>query len=492
MILTVLVIVTVVLINSVFGSLATQYEWGIPMNAEANYDVTSVCYRLLDSAFATAASDEDKRSSKVEIIFCDTEEMWQSDVTQNYLYHTAKSLDEKYEQITLSFHDVYLNPNAVKKYAKNPQTGEDQFLSLSDVIIVCDDYYRVYKLQDFFAFTDVKMTDVLGYSGERKLAAGVMRALNQTPNLVCFTKNHGEIFYDYELVNLLDDAGYEIKTDFDLSTEEIPQNCSLLITYNPNSDLDFSIGIDEGDKLDHFLEKDGNNYLVFVSNGTPSLKNMESYLKEWGVETSYHTDVATGKSYRYTVQDTEQSLTSDGYTIYGQRTAAAESFQMPASNVVFKNATALTNADSYIPTGDGSYVKGDRTLYSVYESAPSSVLWANGIAARGESSMLMTLTEQKNETGGKSYVGVVSSVDFGSRTQLQSAVFENQTVLQRTFGVMGQTDTTEGLKLKPFASTNISSITTAQMLRWTIGLTVIPAVVIAVVGIVVLIRRRRA
>ena len=450
---------------------------------------------MLDSAFASVGRDENKRSAPIEIIFCDTEEMWKSDVTQSYLYHTAKSLDEKYDQITLSFHDVYLNPNAVKKYTKDPVTGEDRFLSLSDVIVTCGDYYYVYQLKDFFVFNDVKQTDVWGYSGERKLAAGIMRALNKQPNTVCLTSNHGEIFYDYELLNLLYDAGYEIKSEFDLSTEEIPANCTLLITYNPNSDLDFTADVDEGGKLDEFLAKDGNNYLVFISNGTPTLKNMEKYLEGWGVETSYYTQNSTGKTYRYTVQDTEQSLTSDGYTIYGQRSASAvtqEKFDVPAQNVVFKNATALAHASSYVPQGNGTYVKGDRTLYSLYETSENSVLWANGVAASGESSMLMTMTEQKNQTGGNSYVGVIASVDFGSQSQLQSAVFENQNVLQHTFGVMGQDDTTEGLKLKPFASTNISSITTAQMLRWTICLTVIPAAIIAIVGVVLLVKRRRA
>lgn len=49
-VLTVLVITVVILVNSVFGSLAGRYEWVSYMTAEANYDVTSVCYSLLDSA----------------------------------------------------------------------------------------------------------------------------------------------------------------------------------------------------------------------------------------------------------------------------------------------------------------------------------------------------------------------------------------------------------------------------------------------------------
>lgn len=495
-ILTVLVIVSVILVNSVFGSLATQYEWMVPMNAEANYDVTSLCYRLLDNAFASAARDtQNKRTAPVQIIFCDTEEMWSTDTTQSYLYHTAMSLDERYEKVTLEFHDILLNPDSIRKYAKTTEDGEKLTFSSTDVIVSCEDYFRVYTLKDFFVFSDTANTEVWGYNGERRLAAGIMSALNKERETVCLTGNHGEIFYDYEFVHLLDDAGYNIVSNFDLSVNEIPKDCSLIITYNPSTDLDNSQGIEENKKLDRFLEKDGNSYLVFISNATPTLKNLESYLGEWGVATSYHTDVATGKSYRYTVQDTEQSLTSDGYTIYGQRSVGAtqqENFSNLDSGAVFKNTTALTHANAFISNGNGTYSKGDRTMYSIYESASGAVLWANGIAASGDSAMLMTMTEQKNSTGGVSYVSVVASVDFVSQELLQTAVYKNPDVMQRTFSVMGQSDTTEGLRLKPFSTSEISTITTAQMLRWTICLTVIPAALITVVGVVILIRRRRA
>ena len=48
------------------------------------------------------------------------------------------------------------------------------------------------------------------------------------------------------------------------------------------------------------------------------------------------------------------------------------------------------------------------------------------------------------------------------------------------------------LTIKPFASYDISTITTAQMLRWTVALALIPAVSILTAAIIVLIKRRRA
>ena len=491
--LTVVVIVAVILLNTAFGMLATRYEWATYMNAEASYDVTSVCYGLLDDELASVGTDPAKRGDTVQLIFCDTEAVWEEDATQSYLYHTAKSIAERFPgKFALSFCDIFLNPAAVRKYARDPKTGEDMSLEDTDVIVVCGDYYRVYGLNEFFVFSDVERTAVTGYNGERKLTSGILHAINLEPQKAYLTGNHGELMYDTELLYLLDDAGYEIETDFDLAERDVPADCSLLITYNPNSDLDMTAGIAEHERLDRYLERDGVSYLVFVSKGAPLFANFEAYLNEWGVRTVTYTDHTTGKEYRCSVQDTAQSITSDGYTIYGQlseESGVQTLFGGVGSSVVFKNTTALTHATGYKPTGTGTYERGNRTLYGIYESSDSALLWANGVATGNRDAMLMTLTEQKNETG-SSRVCVVASVDCVRRDQLQSAVLDNPDAMQRLFSVMGQTHTTEGLQIKPFSTTDIETITTAQMLRWTICLSVIPAALVAAVGIVVLVRRR--
>ena len=63
--------------------------------------------------------------------------------------------------------------------------------------------------------------------------------------------------------------------------------------------------------------------------------------------------------------------------------------------------------------------------------------------------------------------------------------------MMRLFTNLGKSNTPEGLTIKPFESKGISTITTAQMWRWTVILAVIPAVVCTVLGVVILLRRRR-
>ena len=56
----------------------------------------------------------------------------------------------------------------------------------------------------------------------------------------------------------------------------------------------------------------------------------------------------------------------------------------------------------------------------------------------------------------------------------------------------GDVHTPGGLTIKPFESYDISTITTSEMLAWTLSLTLIPAAVILTVALIVLIKRRRA
>lgn len=491
--LTVLLITVVVLFNSLFTTLSERYSWYINLNRTPEYPVTESCYTLLGSILEGKDAD-------IQIIFCDSETNLQAEITSRYVYENAQALSERFsDKISVSCHNIWLNPVSVKKYTAtlNPATGEtvETTLKSTSVIIVNGDYYRVYDLTEFFVFEDGDTSKLWAYNGEKKLAAGILHAVDTDGAVVGLTNNHGEVFYDYELLYLLDDAGYSIRY-FNLYTDEIPENCNMIITYNPNSDLtemDGASDVSETEKLDAFLSVPGNSYLVFLENGTPSLPNLEAYLENWGVETMYSQQ--GNYSHRYMVQDVTQSLTSDGYTIYGQAAQdgpSAEWISGLERNTVFKNATALRNANGFVSNGDGSYTKGDRTMYSLFTGGANAVSWANGKPVDDTQATLFALTEQTNGEAGSSFVGVCASVDILSEEFLQSAVHGNTDTMMRIFESLGKTDTPMGLTIKPFGSTDISSVTTSQMWSWTLVLALIPAVTVTVVAWVILAKRRRA
>ena len=496
-ILTILVIVVTILANTVFATLAERYSWYTQMEKWGDYQISQSCFTVLDAAMSKAGNDE-----KIEMIFCDTEKNVLADSMVSYVYSTAKEIQARYaDRITIHCYDIILNPNTVRRFEKgvNPLTGEEMEneLTESSVILSRGDYYRVYPLTEFFSFKDNDLSTVWAYNGERKLVSAVMRALDPELPIVCMTENHGEIYYDYELLQLLDDAGYVISY-LDLQTDPIPENCNLIISYNPNTDLveDQVSNSSEAAILNEFLSKDGNSFLLFLESGTPSLPNYEAFIEQWGISCQYYHDAEADKDYRYSVQNQAQSLTSDGCTIYAsaaQEGQAAKLLEGLDTRVVFQNATALTPANGYVSNGDGSYsqLSGNRTLYSLYQSGKGASSWANGALRDGGDAILMSLTEQKNATG-SSYVGVIASANFSTEGFLQSAVYENTDVLFRTLSNVGKTNVPEGLRIKPFQSKDISSVTTAQMLTWTLVLSITPAVIVTAAAIIVFAKRRRA
>ena len=500
--LTVLVIAALVLANTLFGKLANRYGWYTDLRGKQSYAVSEQCYQVLGALLESTARDTGK-AEPVDIIFCDTEENLRADSVMSYVYQTATELSDRFDRIRVTCYDIVLNPTTVEPYRETTVIDEETgavavlrtSLYSSSVIVASGDYHRVYSRTEFFAFEGGDLSNVWAYKGEKKLTAGILRAIDSQHPTVCLTSNHGEAYYDYEILYLLDDAGYTLSY-LDLSRDPIPADCSLIITFNPNKDFLESDGIStvsEKQRLDEFLGNPGNTYLVFLEKGTPELPNLETYLSEWGVSTAYHI-TASGVRYRYTVQDASASLTSDGYTIYGKQVATGRSGEILkglSGNAVFKNATALLPASGYLPNGDGSYTKENRTLYSLYETLDSAVSWANGAVVDRSRAMLMTLTEQK-QAGGNSYVGVVASADFATETFLQSAVYGNSNLFFRTLHAVGKTHTPEGLTVKPFSSTTMSTVTTAQKWRWSVGLAALPAVLTLGIAIPVLVRRKHS
>ncbi len=497
-ILTVLIVTVTLLANAVFETLASRYSWYTSLNRSFSFEVSENTYTYLEEVFS--ASPE----SDIEIIFCDLEENILASATQRYIFATADDLATHFEgRIKITFRDILSNPTTVKQYATsfNPITGETSTVSISEtsVILVADGYHRVYSNQEFFVFKEDDTSQLWAYNGERKLAAGIMRAFLEEIPVACITTNHGEAYYDYEFVYLLDDAGYSVAY-IDLLEDEIPENCNLIISYNPHTDLiaDDITAASETEILDKFLAEDGNSFLVFFDNETPNLPTFESYLAEWGISFAYHTQQVTTKGetydFRYMVYDSKQSLTSDGYTIYAEPVTTGVMADFSTGLVrktVFKNATAMKPAPLYSNNGDGSYTNGDRTFYSLYQSSDSSVSWAYGKPVSGDNAILMGVTEQ-NRNGATSYVGALSSVEFSTESFLQSAVYGNSDVLMRYFELLGNDNTPEGLAIKPFESTDISTLTTADMLRWTLALSITPAVVISAVAVIILVKRRNA
>ena len=488
--LTVALITALVLLNAIFSALANYKSWYIDMTAEKLYSVSDLCYELLDDAIEEAESESGK-SVKAEIIFCEDYRNYEKGSVGHYIYSTAHELEQAYpDNISVSWFDCWVEKSRAVELGVTASTNV--------VLLMEDGQKRVFGQKEFFTFGASSTTAPIGYDGERMFATTLASMIGGDRPLAVLTTNHEELYYDNSLLLSLRDAGYNIQM-LDLYYDNIPEECDLLVCYNPNNDFIVSDGIsevDEIDKLTAFLEN-GGDMMVFLSASSPELPAFEALLADWGVSIGRTYDKETGHPFNAMVKDTSVSLTADGFTIYGEYVkegngAAITSILQESDytpRVVFSDATVLLPAEGFTAKDGSTYQSGDRTRSNVFVASSRATAWSSGTELEGYDDPLALMSVTTDASSG-SRVMVCSSIEFAREAYIKSPVFGNNDVLLSVEKDMGLDNVLIGLRHKPFATDTISSITTAQMLRWTLGLTLTPAILILAVATFVLVRRK--
>ncbi len=470
-------------------------------------------------AYVEPAKDASKQGEvKVNIIFCDERDALVENSAQRYVLETAEDIARVFPEIVeVKYVNIWTNPGAVQKY----KTSTLSNIYSTNVIIESGTEFRVYTLNSFFVFNDTDNTDPWSYNGEKKFASGILAVIKAESPVACVTINHGETFTDYELLNLLQDAGYVVQL-IDLAKQEIPEDCRLMVVCNPTSDFLVKDGISDVSeiaKLNTWLDE-FNSLMVFMSPDSPVLPNFEEYLEEWGVKYDRHTD-ENGATYPYMIKDDTQSLTADGMTVVGEYTTKGlgsslhtdmRSVAVP-SKVIFKNSMSISYADNYVKTdseteeGEYEFTYGyyysngiSRSIYDVFTSSANAVALANGEQVKAATNLdpfkLMTITREtqmvSNQDADYSYVIACASTDFVSADMLQSIVYGNSELLISTLRAVGRETIVVDLAHKPFDKTEIESMTTSQANQYTVILTVVPALAVIVLGVFVVVRRKYA
>lgn len=460
---------------------------------------------------------------KIKIIFCDLRDNLEENETQKLVLNTALDLQEKFpEYVSVEYIDIWNNHTAVQKYKTTSYTS----INSTNVIVESGSEFRVIALRGFFSFDTSDAETPWGYDGEKVFASAILAVSQAETPIACVTVNHTETFSDYSLFYALETAGYKVQT-IDLAYQEIPDDCRLVVIYNPKEDFMQADGvseISEIEKLDRYLNGLSCALMVFVDANTPKLPNLEEYLEEWGVTINRFTN-NLGESFNYTVkEDMSTALSTDGFTFSGTYVTKGlgASLTKPLltnaypPTVVFKNATSLGYSPLYTQT---YYVNHDdpedetdeywvgyyysngneRTVSDIFVSSDNASIMANGSPIKNFSTeykfqRLMTLTRETrmidNENVDYAHVMVCASTDFATEKLLGSAVYGNEDVILSAARGMGKEFVAVDLQIKPFASTEISEMTTEEKNNWTTWLAVIPSVIIVGVGVFVLVRRK--
>ncbi len=481
--LTCLFIAAIIIFNVIFSALAEKFMWYIDMTSEELYTVSDATWDAL--------ADVDK---DVRILFCSDPDTLEGTEMLRIVYNTALQFQERMPNIKVETINIINNRSAVQKY-----TMAGSSIKTYSVIVESGTEFRVLSVQAFYTYSDSESEEPWAYSGEKKFVSTILSVTQAVSPIACLTNNHGEGFYDYELLEQIQDAGY-IPQMIDLTKEEIPADCRLLVVYNPQTDFQVKDGvsdISEIEKIDRFL--DGNNsMMVFMNPNTPSMPNFEEYLEEWGAVVN-----------RELVRDTENSVATDGYAIIGTYTTddslgatvhkeLRESRAVPPKTI-FDNTGHVTLSSLYDSQGN-FYLDGvSREISSIFVSSATAEAYADGKAVSQATDIdpyrLMTITMETqmiDNEAYQSYVVVCPSTEYAAAGLLQSNTYGNHEILYATFRSVGKEYVPSNIDRKPFAQVDIEGLTTQDANTYTAVLVIVPAAIAFVAGLYVIIRRKYA
>jgi hypothetical protein len=548
--ITAAVVAAVILLNVAVTLIGDFKLWYIDLTREryisgesAMYTLSESCIELVgDQAVSMVESINAERklagedAIKINIIFCADRDVIEANGYMRYVSYTARCLANEFsDSIAVKYIDIQDNPSAVQKY----KTTSAATIYSSDVIVEFGSEYLVQGSDSFF-YTDTGKDEPWAYNGEQKLAA-MMLSVTRADSPVCaITVNHGEGIVDADgkvaekyttFVKLVEGAGYEVRL-LDLEKENIPENCRMMITLNPQTDFKAFGNLGEGgvseiEKLDKYL--DGANAFFYICDqSSPELKNLEEYLSEWGVTVNRVEDKA-GYLQNCVISDREMCVDAGrGNVILGnyatEGLGATLTKDMRAASyppkVVFGDATSIVPAENYnksyavadeesgaLPYVYYSYYKNgiSRTMVDVFTTHTSAEALVDGkvyeIATEGSMFKLMTVTQegrqvqQSNLTtvNQASYVLALSSTEFVENDCLDSTSYGNTDVILSALRNTGSAVVPANIDLKAFYQYDVSdefAYKSQNPSAWVKVLAITPAALAVCVGVFVTVRRK--
>ncbi len=318
---------------------------------------------------------------EITITFCADPDILLGNTTTRYVYIMAREIEKAMPNVTVVTYDIEKNPTAVQAY----RTTSSTVITTGHVIVSCDKRYRILKAEAFWS-KNSDTGEYFAFNGEYKMATAMLSITALKTPVAYFTVGHGEKVYDPEsnsvenekqraFYQLLLDVGLAVKT-LNLETDEIPNDCVLLIMNDP--ERDYAIGRDEYmsldvttpiEKIDRYLDDVG-SFMLFKS-PERALPTLSEYLDEWGIAYEEgHLRAAAGSADRdYLKLDYPKSDADGvGYALFSDvaglataprvvapRAGALRSTWQEHAPYISNNVSAATSAVFYAPEGTKRY-----------------------------------------------------------------------------------------------------------------------------------------
>lgn len=468
----------------------------------------------------------------INIKFCTERDKVYAADKLRMIQYTAMHLQREFpEAVKVEYLNIEQNPSQVQKYKATSSTN----IYSHQIIFEFGTEFRVTSYDYFFLTNDTNSTEHWAYNGEQKFASLLLALTRAESPIAGFITNHGEKLENCSSFrSLVERAGFDVM-DIDLSKDAIPEDCRLLICYDPQTDFlgmgnaAFTEGKQsEIDKLDAFLDQ-AYSFMLFVDKDTPELPVLEEYMEEWGI-TVARAENAEGERDNLTIRDPNMKLDKDGYiplaeyvTVGGGASITEDmrNVSYPAK-VVFPNSTAIAMSESYRTTyvdvdettgvteaySYGSYYRNgiSRYFHDVFTTGATASAEAFGkqyqVATDQDRFNLMTISLESRtvqetnylSTQEPSYFTVFASTEFASDTILDSAAYGNADVLTATLRHMGREVVPANLEFKAFkkyeVDTDAYTPDPGSVIATTVCMTLLPVTVCVIAGVCINVKRK--
>ena len=475
---TVLVLVIMILFNVLTFSLVNTHGWYFTTGDEVDFS--------LRRTFSSSLSPIRESGEKVRILFCMPKEDLAAHKTGTFLFGTAEQLEREYSDV---FDISYINiitkrdqDGALVDLSKYTENGEEEPLPIykTSVIFEQGERYRVLTTTDFSDFFTLNAKqEPVAYNGEEIFLAMSLWVLTDEHPTAYFTASHSEIV-DVAFTRLLAAAGYAIAT-IDLSREDVPEGCDLLVISNPRSD--FERGRDESvvtemKRLRDYADRGGDLFVSLDPLLKKPLPVLESFLAEYGV--SIRTEIDR-KMQTNIVKDT-----ADGFTMIGEyaNTEIADTIFSTVKDyreggVFFSSASAIT----VDPTHEGAS--------ALVVTSPRSETYVGSTRTDASGGYTVAAEGRRVADGKASSLFLTGTIYMTGTDALLTNTYSNREFF---FGVLEHVF--ENGQPMPYGASMILTDTallenlTQSSVRLYSVLVALPSVALLITGIVVLRRRR--
>ncbi len=481
---TVLVLVIMILFNVLTFSLVNTYGWYLTTGDEMDFS--------LSETFSSAIAPVRAGGEKVRILFCMPKEELAAHATGAFLAGTAEQLERDHSDLyEISYVNIVTKRDQngtlvdLSKYTEN---GEEEPLPLYKTSVIFEQgaRYRVLTTANFSDFFTLNAKqEPVAYNGEEIFLAMSLWVLTDEHPTAYFTASHSEIV-DVAFTRLLAAAGYAIAT-VDLSREDVPKDCDLLVISNPRSD--FERGRDETvlsemKRLRDYANAGGDLFVSLDPLLKKPLPVLESFLAEYGVSVSR--SEIDGKMQTNVVKDTSLGITADGFTMIGAYadSAIAETVFATVKNyreggVFFSSASAIT----VDPTHEGAA--------SLVVTSPRSETYVGTERTDASGSYTVAAEGRRVTDGATSSLFLTGTIYMTGTDALLTNTYSNREfffgVLEHVFG--NENPMPYGASMILTDTALMENLTQSSIRLYSV-LVALPAVALLVAGVVVLRRRR--